>query len=262
MGAAIFLEPAALAGKTRLQHLELDLCVLELDTGVEQLLSQLQHMHQLTCLMLPEGLHKSVPCAPAAAYAALTASSKLQHLDISYCCLPAGVWQHILPSGRCLAQLHTLNIKQVQHPGEALAAAEEEEQEEGAPAAAPDSGRLVSCCPGLHSLNMQGLQLTTELLAALQGLSRLHTLHLEPPEGSTVGLEGLCQLTRLRKLKVVEAGDQTGLLLQLTRLRQLTHLCHGYHPAEDVCTSHSYIKVSSSNGRKALDLLLHSQRSM
>jgi hypothetical protein len=237
VGAAVFLEPAALAGKTRLQHLELDTCpLLELDSGVEQLLSQLQHMHQLTCLMLPEGLHKSVPCAPAAAYAALTASSKLQHLDVSYCCLPAGVWQHVFPSGRQLLQLLTLNIAQVKHPGEF-------------PAAAPAGSCLVSCCPNLQSLDMRGLQLREELLTALQGLSGLHTLHLEAPEGSTVGLEGVCQLTGLRKLEVVEPGDKTGLLLQLTQLQLLTCLCHGYHSSEDVSISNSYIKVSFVDGR-------------
>jgi hypothetical protein len=42
----------------------------------------------------------------AAGYAALTASSSLQQLDLS--CLPRGVWQHLFLAGRQLQQLHTL----------------------------------------------------------------------------------------------------------------------------------------------------------
>jgi hypothetical protein len=47
---------------------------------------------------------------PAAAYAALTASSKLQQLDISSCVLPAGVWQYVFPVGRQLPHLQKFDM--------------------------------------------------------------------------------------------------------------------------------------------------------
>jgi hypothetical protein len=87
------LEAGALAGKTQLQHLCLRGCDIHGGAaGVAQLLSNLQPMQQLTYLSLHHSLlegEDSTP--PAAAYAALTASSKLQHLDIRECILPAGV---------------------------------------------------------------------------------------------------------------------------------------------------------------------------
>jgi hypothetical protein len=53
---------------------------------------------------------------PQAAYAAMTASSRLQHLNISECALPAGAWQHMFPAGRQLPQLQEFNIKVLKLP--------------------------------------------------------------------------------------------------------------------------------------------------
>ena len=213
---AFELEPTALAGKTRLHHLQLDVGYLlgSGATGAARLLSQLQHMQQLTCLIVHECFRKKSSYPPATAYAALTASSKLQHLDISRSYVPEGVWQHMFPAGRQLPHLQKLNIAHVDHPG-------------GAVAAAPEGSRLASCCPALQSLDMPGLQHSAELFSALQGLSGLHRLCLQPFDMS-VGLEGVCQLTGLRELEVNEGCRPTeGLLLQLTQLKQLTYLTYG-----------------------------------
>jgi hypothetical protein len=244
------LEPAALAGKTRLQHLQLDVGYLlgSGGTGALQLLSQLQHMQQLTCLIVHECFRKRHFYPPAAAYAALTASSQLQHLDISRSYVPEGVWQHMFIAGRQLPHLQKLNIAHVDHPGDGIPAA-------------PEGSRLVSCCPGLQSLDMQGLQHSAGLFSALQGLSGLHRLCLQP-WGSSVGLEGVCQLTGLLDLEVNEGCRPTeGLLLQLTQLKQLTYLTYGctaphrnvwlsfpdyFHKVSyaEGCLSHAHIIIS------------------
>jgi hypothetical protein len=212
----IDFEPAALAGKTLLQHLVLQVLKLPDDTtGETQLLSQLQDLQQLTCLMFDvfgSGVGSGVPYPPAAAYSALMASSKLQHLDVAWCCLPTAVWQHILPTSRQLPLLQVLNVSHVKDP-------------EYVHAAAPEGTRLVSCCPGLQSLQMQGLKHIAVGLAGLQGLSGLHTLHLERADGSTDQLNGVLQLTGLQDLQVrVATDEQVGLFLQLTQLQQLTRL--------------------------------------
>jgi hypothetical protein len=51
----------------------------------------------------------------AAVYAALTASSSLQQLDLSEALLPKGVWQHVFLAGRQLQQLHSLCLPSCLH---------------------------------------------------------------------------------------------------------------------------------------------------
>jgi hypothetical protein len=90
----VSIEPGILSDKTRLQHLELAApgtmgCdIVGGSDGVQELLGHLQAMQQLTRLNLGRSLKAT---APAAAYSALTASSKLQHLDLCDSRLPAGV---------------------------------------------------------------------------------------------------------------------------------------------------------------------------
>jgi hypothetical protein len=206
-----YFEPGALLGQTQLQHVVLRGChILGGSAGVEQLLSLLQPLQQLTFLNLSASLYN---IAPAAAYAALTASSKLQHLDIRRCLLAEGVWQHIFPQGRAgrqLPHLSCLDIGDVHH-AQGLASA-------------PEGSRLVSCCPGLQSLYMQGLLYSSQLLADLPKLSGLQQLTLWPCNRSSEGLEVVCQLTGLRELHVTDPTTAEGLLLQLTQLKQLTRL--------------------------------------
>jgi hypothetical protein len=204
------MEPGVLAGRTQLQHLVMTACFLRDGPAEEaQLLSHLQHMQQLTYLDLENSLNAEPAGSeeeehlgpPAAAYSALTASSKLQFLDISSCSLTAHAWQHVFPAGRQLPHLQELDISGVK----VLT------QNCNLPPA-PEGTRLVSCCPGLQHLDMTQLQCSKELLAALQGLGGLELLR-------------------------VGCGDQTeeGLLLQLTQLKQLQQLlyygpiCGGVH---------------------------------
>jgi hypothetical protein len=171
-------------------------------------------LQQLTFLDLCDSLWVD---APAAAYAALTASSKLQHLEVGSAILPAAVWQHVFPSGRRLPHLRVLDIEYARA------------RSAWAAAAAPDGNRLVSCCPGLQSLNIGELQYSADHLAALTGLSDLHQLTLCPGDRSPEGLEVVCQLTGLRRLYLRDWEEPDGLLLLLTQLRQLTQLAfQGY----------------------------------
>jgi hypothetical protein len=213
---AVKLEPGVLAGKTKVQHLHMTLRHLSEGeaVGTAQMLSDLQHMQQLTHLALHEALcayemewddaaddgsdsYQELVEPPAAAYAALTASSKLQYLHLSSCSLPVGVWQHVFPAGRQLPHLQTLVMSGITRPS-------------GLSASAPDG--LVSCCPNLRVLDMQQLQGTAKLLAPLQGLSGLHTLRLAPLKtlsrcrfvdaAAVEGFEAVAELTGLRELSL------------------------------------------------------------
>ena len=194
------IEQGTLAGRTQLQHVSLVQC--EWADGaawLAQMLSYLQHMQQLTHLCLDASL-KTINDTnpPAAAFSALTASSKLQHLGVNSCMLPEGVWHHVFPSGRQLPHLRSLNISRVQHP-----------PLPGDRAAAPEGSRLVSCCPGLHFLNMEDVQYCYDSGKHL-GQTNLDT--------------GVCLLTELRELSLSASARAAGLLLQLTQLQNLTRL--------------------------------------
>jgi hypothetical protein len=207
-------EGGTLAGKARLQHLQLASCRTATAEQVAQLLSQLQHLQQLTHLCLDDSIQSFADDPPAAGFSALTASSKLQHLDLRNCTLPAAVWQHVFPAGRQLPLLRSLNISWIRQPPDNNAAA------------GPHGSLLVSCCPSLQCLDIGGLQYSAELLAPLQGLGGLQKLHVqtEPDTDGWEPLELVCQLTGLRELQADWVPDW--LLLQLTQLKQLTALTY------------------------------------
>ena len=99
----------------------------------------------------------------------------------------------------------------------------------GVAALAPEGSILVSCCPNLQDLNIDGLECHAELLAPLQGLSGLHTLHFSAVHvAGPEAVQAVCRLSGLRKLAVnildSENDSQGELLLQLTQLRCLTWL--------------------------------------
>lgn len=205
------LEPSALASIPQLQHLQLMQCSLTGGAaGVAQLLFQLPHLSQVTHLDLSRSLTAVLEGnPPASAFSALTASSKLQHLDLKGCKVPAAAWQHVFPAaGRQLPHLTTLNISAVSQP-------------QGGAAAAPEG--LVSCCPGLRSLDMQCLQVSAELLLQLQRLSGLRTLFMSPTDAGE-GLEAVGQVTGLQELFLYAPMTPFKLLLHFTQLRQLTSL--------------------------------------
>jgi hypothetical protein len=213
---ACSIESGALAGKTQLQRLSLSSSMPSGSArGVAQLLLHLQSLQQHTYLLLdsslPEvGAEDGTPLA-AAAYASLTASSKLQHLDISRCDLPEGVWQHVFPAGRQLPNLQYLNISEIYRTPP------------------PEGSRLASCCLGLQSLCIRGVDdvcCSTEHVAGLQRLTGLVRLIVFSggPQASEV-LQAVCKLTGFKALVLVheESGFET-FPLQLTQLRQLTEL--------------------------------------
>jgi hypothetical protein len=224
-------EPAALADKPKLQHLELAVCTVQPPvggSGLVALLSQLQQQTQLTHLDLRHSVRMGAMGAavgrnpPAAAYAALTASSKLQHLSISECRLPADVWQHLFPADRQLQHLTSLDISAVDNLSYGASPA-------------PEGSRLVSCCPSLQSLNLCYLRYRPQQLTQLQGLSGLHTLRLltgtahqladNVPADTGETLQAVCQLTGLRKLGLtVDDAPTQRLVTQLQQLQRLPHL--------------------------------------
>jgi hypothetical protein len=84
-------EPDVLAGKTRLQHLDTCLCDVVGAAGKVHLLSCLQQLQKLTCLSIFNSSRAVEEAdAPAAAYSAMTTSSKLQELSLRNFIVPAG----------------------------------------------------------------------------------------------------------------------------------------------------------------------------
>ena len=162
------IQQDVLAGQTRLQHLCLnDFTTHDAAVTVPQLLQHLQQLQQLTHLLASGSWGGSRGNPPATACSAITANSKLQHLNMAFCRLPAYALQHVIPAGRQLPLLTALDISWVAHSmGDAVAPSE--------------IGRLFSCCPALLCLDMRGWECNAALLAPLQGLSGLHTLHLSP----------------------------------------------------------------------------------
>jgi hypothetical protein len=210
-------EPQVLAGKTQLQHLTLMECD-ESRAGAAQLLSGLQHLTQLTYLDLSSYCRWRAdtggPILPPAAYAGLTASSRLQHLDFRDNTLPSAAWQYMCPPGRTLLRLQHLNICDVK-------------EADGAPTLL-NTSTLVSCCPGLQTLK-SSMPCSSAQLAPLQRLIGLHTLAMGAGEADEFeGVQGLCQLTGLQELEVPRAADAR--ILQLTQLQGLTALSFTYGP--------------------------------
>jgi hypothetical protein len=189
----VALEPGALANKTRLQHLALDQCnLVPADgAGVAKLLSHIQHMQQLTYLSTMwcmQGGEEGNP--PAASYAALTASSKLRHLDVCNCFVPASALQHMFPDGKQLPQLQELITSEVVESTSYYAQA-------------PDSSRLVNCCPGLKVLHVDGKPCSAEQLALLQGLTGLHTLGFTVEGFAADYANEVCRIDRPERAEAV-----------------------------------------------------------
>jgi hypothetical protein len=236
----IAMSSNSLARMSQLQHLDLSGYVRGAEAGFAELLSGLQHLTQLTALALCScDMDTEVPYPMSAAFSALTASSTLRNLDVSECLLPEGVWEHVFPTGRKLPHLTSMDISHPKDLHEDAENASEDSPEDSEdpyddPVEAPDAERLVSCCPGLLSLNMLGLKCSTESLTPLQGLSALQQLYLHIETWRRV--EELSGLINLRHLEIFVDEDQwieKGLPLQLTELQQLTYLDFGYTHCED-----------------------------
>jgi hypothetical protein len=225
-GECVILEPDVLAGKTQLQRLELLDCRMNGGlVGTARLMLNLQYLGQLTYLSLHNCVSRREPSLAAAAFSALTASSKLQHLGVKWCMLPVDAWQHMFPVGRQLPHLTELSLEFDSPPTHQHTT--------------PAGSRLVSCCPRLQSLRLWGLRCGGELLAPLTGLSSLQELSLNPPQEddsvsthtsdrvmhrSLNSLEMVCQLTGLRQLWVKVPNEDASVLPQLAQLTRLTSL--------------------------------------
>jgi hypothetical protein len=247
--AFTLFEPGVLSGKPRLQHFEVVGCmVADGQAGITQLLQHLQQTQQLEFLSLPGAVLHDARGPPATAYAALTASSKLQHLNLSSCTLPTGVWQHVFPTRRQLPHLRRLAVAYIDHPdssapteGDAEMTDDEQPLAEhvtqpGA-AAIPDGHRLVSCCRGLQSLDLRCLQYSGELLTPLTALKGLSELSLASSPSPPGGLDVLGWMTGLRRLELFDAHDDVNLLMKLAPLRQLTYLNYGGLDRQDIACS-------------------------
>jgi hypothetical protein len=204
-------EPGMLAGKTRLKHLSLGCYIPKAAGSVAELLSQLQQLTQLEQLYISRPLHQLGPAV--AAYSALAASTQMRDLNVIGDA-PAGVRQHILPSGRKLPQLKQL-VMALKAPG----GAGDQQQPFGL-------ARVVSSCPALQELHLNG-GYTPELLVPLTALTALSKLSASIVEGTRLGV--LAQLTNLRDLRLTAHGSSSSIdtgeqrLLPLTELKQLTH---------------------------------------
>jgi hypothetical protein len=194
------IEAGVLQGKTLLQHLDLtDISATTAAGGEAQLLFYLQQLQHLSHLRVGSWCAVGEGKPSATAFSALSASSDLQHLDVSWCTFPRGVWKYLIPAGRQLPHLQELNISWVKRPSGRSSVKF---------TAAPTGSILASwtaCCPGLMRLPMVGLQCSysSRLLAPLRGLTVLHTLHLPTFRDKDLQtLQPVCRLTGLRELSV------------------------------------------------------------
>jgi hypothetical protein len=202
-------EPAALAGKLQLQHVQLShisiaggSAVAGNPAGLVGLLPHLpQHLLQtktLTFDKLTLSTSRSV---------ALQASIERETVGICAKVSPQQVFT-------IAKQLPNLCVLDVNTDGRA-----------------PKDGIscLVSCCPGLQSLVTPLFMYSAEVLAQLSELSSLTKLSLHPD--SHAAWDTVCQMTQLRHLRVRVPQHKKGvsvsaieLLQQLTQLQQLTRL--------------------------------------
>jgi hypothetical protein len=203
-------EPGALAGHTKLQHLELGCSIpgQAAAPGVAALLSQLQPLTQLTKLVLRDAMLHAAPTA--AAYSTLTASSKLQVLELrGECQMPAGAWQYILPVGRQLPHLRQLLVAQ----------SDRTHSVSDVSRPAPDVALLASSCPSLQETVINGASGTGSWAA----LTSLTGLTLKASNVDRAGVQALAQLTWLKSLYLLPLLE-TGALRPLAQLQQLTSL--------------------------------------
>jgi hypothetical protein len=158
------VQPGVLAGKAQLQHLDLSAHIRGGAAGHAELLSHLAALSQLTFLRLSSAaisVDNDGETPLAAAYAALTASSRLRTLNIQDCALPAEVWQHVFLANRVLPHLTALNLGCIELPSDSL---------DRDYHTAPDTSSLLSCCPGLRFLDITGLDTTEAQLGPLRAL--------------------------------------------------------------------------------------------
>lgn len=213
----------ALAGQSQLQQLavlNLPKPAADAAAATDAFLAAVGRMTQLTMLDLEHSLQAQAPTA--AAYSALTASSKLQSLSLRHVKCPPGALQHLLPEGRQLPHLQELLLL----------------HSDVAPTTVADISRIVSSCTALTKLStnpsFQAVPSAEDLdmlLPPLLGLTRLRSLCIRGV--GEAGVDALAQFPALRTLALdydpfaldYNAADEQ--LLQFTKLSQLTYLGFG-----------------------------------
>jgi hypothetical protein len=210
-----FFDVSGLVGKSSLRHLVLWgryyatqplRCMCDGPSVTAQLLLCIRGMPQLTHLTLGGLLPACL--APAADYAALTASSDLQQLDLTKSTLPAAAWQHVFPDSK------RLPLRELTMP---ISAGYDNDAAESHITAA-DVSSIVSCCPKLRvfAIDMQRdrglpygvgkLPHTAEVLVPLRALSGLQTLKVGSVDASC--LREVAGMTGLRELELhIAAAD-------------------------------------------------------
>jgi hypothetical protein len=162
-------------------------------------------------------------------FSALTASSNLQHLQLSGF-VKSRAWTHMLPAGRMLPQLRTFT---------ALASVFYEQQDYDVFAQSPaDVSRIVSSCPGLQEVCYRPWPGHDACIDPLQSLTALTKLHICSTQRDAVC--SLAALTRLQDLEVSVVPDRVRLdmtdvmkhkhLVPLTALTALTRLATSLDP--------------------------------
>lgn len=148
-------------------------------------MGSLSQFQQLNHLALAEIRTPSELQAPApAAFAALTASSRLQCLNLKHVLVPKDAWQFVFAPGRCLPEFTQLRMEAT--PSDIREATLTD----------TSLAQLAAACPNLAQFSSKGC--LAGRLTALQPLSALTKLSVDPADGGRVpdiaGLTGLRDL--------------------------------------------------------------------
>lgn len=266
------VEAAVLAGKPHLQNLYLDtLCFIRLSNdgrrvkdGFAAMLSEMQHLQELTCLCLYgvrydrhlyryDVLYSS--CRRPQAFAALTASSKLQRLSLDDSSFRKGFWGQMFNPSRPLPQLQQLSVKGVQGVDDKCTRSYDGVRAIDLALTATSVARLARCCQALQRFEATDALMGSRGVAALSALTALEVLHLTVHPGSWAN--ALAQLQALKQLQVWPVRKLAYLekdvyqpspdgMLQLTQLQRLSSL----HVGGDIDQDFKY-EVSCSPALQA-----------
>lgn len=176
--------------------------------GAAALLLELSQLQQLTQLRLVQVMWAPAAGQPAVAYAALTASSRLRELDLSFSLVPSDAWQYIFSADtQTLPDLRSLSIHCCQ-----------------AHITDDDVASIAGCCPGVQELGLKGTLKPDLSLSGLTGFTALTKLSVNHVSSDrAIGV--LAELRGLEDLQMsVQSSIRASGLLQLTSLKALYRL--------------------------------------
>lgn len=218
----------ALLGLPRLKSLSLNRGSTVKSSDVLDLLKQQQQQQQLTKLVFGVDVswrdisenddEQGIIAWHCRLASYLTASSSLQHLDLSSVCLPSDVWQHLFPEGRArlMPQLRFLGMPDLWQGRSKYQLS------------VPQVHAMIRCCPSLHALEGYSRQLP--LQPALSSLPHLTSLYATAPEDASAA-QVVTALTALQRLCINHMrwsiDHASAVLLPLQQCSQLTRLACG-----------------------------------